>query len=56
MGPEMKEEQSWLLIQHVAVDRSHIYSVLPQRLDHGIHFVIGENEIAGDGSLAAVQG
>jgi len=49
----MKEEQSRLLVQHVAVDRRHVDAIRPQRLDHGIHFVIGQNEISGDGGLAA---
>src|SRR4051794_27211348 len=37
----------------MAVQRGHLDAIGSQRLDHGIHFVIGENEIARDGSLAA---
>src|SRR6266481_2361459 len=51
VGPEMQEEESRLLVQHVAVDRSHVDAVRPQRLDHGIHFVIGENEVTGNRAL-----
>src|SRR4051794_37135768 len=53
VGPEMQEEQPRLLVQHVAVDRGHVDAVRPQGLNNGIDFVIGQNEVAGDGSLAA---
>src|SRR5713226_5007505 len=48
----MQEEQSWLFVQHVAVDRRHVDAVRPQRLDHWIHFIAGKNKISGDGCLA----
>src|SRR3954466_5170329 len=47
IGPEMHEEQPRLLVQHMAVQRGHLDAIGSQRLDHGIHFVIGKNEIAG---------
>ena len=53
VGPEMQEEQPRLLVQHVTVDRRDVDAVRSQRLDHRIYFVVGEDEIAGDGGLAA---
>src|SRR6266849_5944249 len=53
IGPEMKKEQPWLLIQHVAVDRGYVDAIRPQRFDHGIYFVPGKHKIAGNGRLAA---
>src|SRR5882757_1003485 len=39
IGPEMKEEQPRLLVQHVAVDCGHVDAVRPQCLDDGIYFI-----------------
>src|SRR6266581_725804 len=52
--PEMQEEQSRLLVQHVAVDRRHVDAVRSQLLDHRVHFVAGKNKISSDGGLAAI--
>src|ERR1700730_16377468 len=49
----MQEEQPWLLGKHVTMDRSHVDAILPQRLDHGIHFVTGQNKISCYGGLTA---
>lgn len=43
VSPEVQEEQSGLLVQHMAVDGSHIDAIRPQRLNHGIYFVACEN-------------
>src|SRR5258706_8500495 len=53
IGPEMKEEQPRLLIQHVAMDRGHLDAVRPQSLDHRVHFVTRNHEIAGNSGLTA---
>src|SRR5438046_8940783 len=53
MGPEMKEEQSRLFVQHVAMDGGHVDSACPQRLDHGIHLIARQNKVSGDSRLAA---
>ena len=52
----MKEEQPRLFVQHVAVDGGYVDAVRSQRSDHRIHLVAGENEISGDGCLAATGG
>jgi hypothetical protein len=41
----MHEEQPRLLVQHVAVERSHLDAVRAQRLDDGIDFIVGQDEI-----------
>src|SRR5215211_5141527 len=51
--PEMHEDQPWLLGQHMAVNRRHLDAVGAQRLDHWIHLFGNQDEIAGDGRLAA---
>src|SRR5258706_10194326 len=51
----MQEEESRLLVQHVAVDSSHVDVVRSQRLDHRIYFVIGKNEVTGNSRLAAAS-
>src|SRR5450759_1791491 len=48
----MKEEQSRLLVEHVAMDGGHVDAVRPQRLDDWIHLIAGKNEISGDSRLA----
>src|SRR4029453_8671487 len=53
IGPEWQEEEPRLLVQHVAMDGRHIDPVGSQGLDDGIDLITGENEVAGDGSLAA---
>src|SRR5258705_10594562 len=56
MSPEVKEEQPWLFVQHVAVDGGNLDAVRSQCLDHRVHLVAGENEIPGDSCLAAADG
>ncbi len=50
IGPEMHEEQSRLLIQHVAVQSGHLDSVVSQCLQHRIDLLGQKHEVAGDGS------
>ena len=35
----------------MAVQRSHLYPVLPQRLDHRVHLTRNHHKIAGDGGF-----
>src|SRR6266446_7003849 len=49
----MKEEQPWLLVQHVAVDCRHVDAIRPQSRDHRVHFIARKHEIASNCSLAA---
>jgi hypothetical protein len=53
VGPEVHEDETGLLGEHVAVDRRHLDAVLPQRLDHRVHLFPCQHEVAGDGGLAA---
>src|SRR6476619_1294046 len=53
IGPEVKEVQPWLLVQHVAMDGGHLDATCPQCLDDGIYLITDKNKIAGNGSLAA---
>jgi hypothetical protein len=55
IGPEMHEEQARLLVQHVTMKRSHIDAICPQRLDHGIHLIVGQDEVSSDGSSSAAR-
>src|SRR5713101_4068549 len=55
VSPEMQEEQSRLLIQHVAVDRGHIDPVRPQRRYDRVYFVARKHEIAGNSGLATAS-
>src|SRR6266849_8009024 len=48
----MEEEESRLLVQHVAMDSRHVDAIRSQRLDHGIHLIACKNKISGDGCLA----
>jgi hypothetical protein len=52
-APEVHEDQARLLGEHVAVDRRYLDAARPQSLDHRVHLVCGQHEIAGDGGLAA---
>src|SRR6267143_4904522 len=52
----MQEEQSGLLVQHVAMDSRHFDAISSQRHNHGIHFVTCQNKIPGDRGLAAAGG
>src|SRR5262249_46471066 len=56
IGPEVHEEQPRLLVEHVAMDRRHLDAIRPQRLDHRIHLVRRQHEVAGDSGLAAAGG
>ena len=56
IGPEVEEEQPRLLVQHVAVHGGYVDAVCTQCSDHRIHLVTGEDEISGDGGLAAPVG
>src|SRR6266852_1279987 len=49
--PEVQEDEPRLLGQHVAVDRGDLDPVCPQRLDHRVHLLPDEDEVAGDGGL-----
>src|SRR6516162_8982495 len=55
IGPEMQEEESRLLVQHVAVDRSDLDAIGPQRHDYRIHLLSQEHEIAGNGRLTTTR-
>src|ERR1700676_1884836 len=47
VGPEVNEEHSGLLREHVIVDRRHLDAVLPQRPDQRVDLLAGDQEIAG---------
>ena len=51
--PEVKEEKPRLFSQHMAVDGRHLDAVRTQRLDDGIYFVAGQDEVTGDRCLVA---
>src|SRR6516225_2191932 len=51
--PEVHEEKTGLLVQHVAVNRRDLDAIRPQCLDHRVDLIGGEHEVAGDRSLAA---
>src|SRR6266545_4813283 len=51
--PEVQEEEPRLLGQHVAMDRRYLDAVRPQSLDHRVHLLADEDEVAGDGGLTA---
>src|SRR5262249_30069937 len=53
IGPEVHEEETRLLNEHVAMQGGDLDSVLPQRLDYGIDLDVEQNEVAGYGGLAA---
>ncbi len=53
--PEMHEERPRLVVEHVIVDSRYLDAVFPQRLQHRVHFRAQQNEIAGDGRLAAAR-
>src|SRR5216684_8467170 len=44
----MHKEKTRLFLQHMTMDGSHLNAVLPQRVDHRIHFASDENEISSD--------
>src|SRR4051794_41579352 len=48
----MDEEQTWLFIQHMAVDRRHLDVSRPQRTYQRVDLVASHQEIARDRSLA----
>src|SRR5438067_947440 len=50
--PEMHEEESRRLLQHVAVDGRHLDAILAQGAEHRIHFAPDEDEVTSDGGLA----
>src|SRR5215207_6273665 len=52
----MAEEQAWLLVEHVAVQRGYLDPVASQRPDNGIDLVGRQNEVAGNRRLAAAGG
>jgi hypothetical protein len=54
--PEIHEEETWLIVQHVIVDGCHLDAACAQGAQHRIHLGGGENEIAGDRSLAVARG
>src|SRR5690348_7644677 len=56
VGPEVAEEQSRLLIEHMAMDCRHLDAVAAQRLDYRIDLFAGQNEVAGYRRLAATGG
>src|SRR5437868_15108155 len=49
----MHEEQTRLLIEHMAVHRRDFDAIVAQRANYGIHFVGAQHEIAGDSSFSA---
>src|SRR3954469_19775450 len=53
VGPEVHEDETRLLGQHVAVHRRHLNAVFAERLDHRVDLVARQHEVAGDGGLAA---
>lgn len=46
--PEMHEEESRLLIQHVPVQSGHLDAVGTQRLEHRVHFFEPRGEVSDD--------
>src|SRR5262245_5959617 len=55
VGPEMAEEQTWLLVQHVAVQGGYLDPVTSQGLDDGVDLVGRQNEVAGDRRFTAAR-
>src|SRR5581483_12066003 len=53
--PEMYKEHARIVIQHMIVDSRNIYAIAAQRSYDGLHFPGCQNEITGDGGLAAAQ-
>jgi hypothetical protein len=51
-GPEMNEDHSGLLGEHVAVDRRHLDAIWPQHPDQRIHLLAGHQKVARDRGLA----
>src|SRR4051794_8370779 len=53
IGPEVHEEQPRLIVEHVVVHGCHLDAVPAERLEHRVHLVGGQHEVARDRSLAA---
>jgi hypothetical protein len=53
IGPEVHEDDPWLLGEHVAVNRRHVDTVGAQRAHDVVDLGADEDEIAGDRRLAA---
>src|SRR4051794_20803356 len=53
VGPEMHEDQPWLLVQHVAVDGRNLYPGRRKLLDDGVHLGADQHEVSGDRRLTA---
>src|SRR5437764_12799913 len=50
--PEMHEEKSRRLLQHVAVDGRHLDTIGAQGAEHRIHLAANEYKVTSDGGLA----
>src|SRR2546425_11415298 len=55
VGPEVHVEEAWHVQERVIVDRRHVDAVLPKRLGHGVHFLVDQYEIPGDGRFAVAR-
>jgi hypothetical protein len=55
IGPEVHEVEVRLVVEHVVVDRRDFDPVLAQCLQHRVHLLGDQHEVAGDRRLAAAR-
>ena len=54
--PKVKEEEAWLLVQHVAVNGRYLHAICPKRANDRVHLVAGQDKVTCNSRFTAAVG